>query len=81
MKKYEVRITRLTVLPSDDVTYSEMATNVSIEDESAGEFVKIEQCVRQEQHAAILLNPEEWPTLKDAVDRMILECRPRLQQP
>ena len=24
----------------------------------------------------IAINPEEWPTLRDAIDRMIAECRP-----
>ena len=41
--EYEARITRVTVLPKNDDLWSERATEISIEDESAGEFVVIRQ--------------------------------------
>ena len=43
MPEHITRTTQLTVLPKDDATYSELATTITITDESAGEFVVVEQ--------------------------------------
>jgi hypothetical protein len=56
---------------TDDSTLSEMATTVSVDDEGSGEYVKAEQT----NTGAILINPDEWPAIKEAIDRMISECR------
>lgn len=72
--KYESRITRITVAPEKEPLFSELATTITIDDEAAGEFVVVEQ-----NHSAasgkIAINPEEWPALREAIDRMIKECR------
>jgi len=41
--KYETRITRLSVIPREEPIFSEQATHIAIEDEAAGEFVKVSQ--------------------------------------
>lgn len=71
--QYITRTTQLTVLPKDQEVFSELATHISIDDESAGEFVRVKQDGRTDNSIAI--NPDEWPTLRDAIDRMIQECR------
>jgi hypothetical protein len=76
MREYETRITRLTVLPKDEPIFSEMATDVEIEDEAAGEFVKVTQhdgSVKTEK--SILINPEEWPYIKAAIDQLLSYCK------
>jgi hypothetical protein len=60
------------VHPAGEATIlSEMVTMISIEDEGGGEFVKAEQA----NTGSILINPDEWPELREAIDRMITECR------
>jgi len=76
------RTTRITVMPEGEPIFSEMATHVSIEDEAAGEFLEIEQ---QSGHVGIKdqtikVDADEWPALRDAIDRMMKEITDH-QQP
>lgn len=73
-KHYEIRTTALTVAPEGEPTFSEMATTVAICDEAAGEFVEVKQRGRVDI-GKIQINPEEWPSLREAIDRMIKACR------
>lgn len=73
-KPYEIRTTAMTVAPVGDSTYSEMATTIAIADEAAGEFVEVTQHGRVDI-GKIQINPEEWPSLREAIDRMIKACR------
>lgn len=73
-KPYEIRTTAMTVAPVGDSTYSEMATTIAIADEAAGEFVEVTQHGRVDI-GKIQINPEEWPSLLEAIDRMIKACR------
>lgn len=72
--KYETRLMALMVLPVGQETYSEMATTVAIADEAAGEFVEVKQHGRLDI-GKILVSPEEWPAIREAIDRLIAECR------
>jgi hypothetical protein len=72
---YITRTTELTVLPEGEPIFSEMATIIRIEDEAAGEFVKIKQ---QSGHVdadgqAITVSREEWPAIKQAVETLLAE--------
>jgi hypothetical protein len=47
---------------------------ITIEDEGGGEFVEI----RNEDSVAgtgLRIDQEEWPTLREAIERMVAECR------
>jgi len=70
MTDYKTRTTQIMVHPADSQILSEMVTTVSIDDEGGGEFVKVEQV----NTGSILINPDEWPELRAAIDRMIAEC-------
>jgi len=72
--KYETRVTRLTVLPAGERTFCELATEVMIDDEAGGEFVVLSQEGRNDG-GRVSIDPDEWPTLRKAIDRMIAECR------
>ncbi len=74
MRDYEIRATKLVVAPKGEEVYFEMATSVEIKDEAAGEFVMVSQSGRTDI-GQIAISPEEWPALKDAIDRMIAQCR------
>lgn len=72
MTDYKIRTTQIMVHPAEnDTILSEMATRVSIDDEGGGEFVKAEQT----NTGSILINPDEWPAIREAIDRMVSECR------
>ena len=74
MTQYEVRTVSVAVLPHGEPLYSEMATIVSITDEAAGEFVEVSQS-RCDGENKIQITPEEWPSLRAAIDSAISECR------
>jgi len=74
MRDYEIRATKLVVAPKGEEVYSEMCTFVELTDEAAGEFVMVSQSGRTDL-GKIAISPEEWPALKDAINRMILQCR------
>jgi hypothetical protein len=67
----ETRTLALIVLPDSEPIFHERATRIEIEDESGGEFLTLHQC----EGGKITIDPNEWPTLRAAIDRMIEECR------
>ena len=75
MKPMTKRLTQLTVLPEGEPIFSEMATQITIEDEATGEYVKVWQIRAHAEKGIIEISPEEWPILRDAIDDMIFECR------
>lgn len=72
---YETRITRLTLAPKGEPIFSELATHIEIDDEAAGEFLKISQVGGAAESKALLVNPEEWPQLKAAIEQMLKEIK------
>lgn len=75
---YETRIMELLVGPGGEPAHSEMATTIRITDEGSGEFVEVEQ------HGGpgigkISIARDEWPALRDAIERMIRDCRGEAQ--
>lgn len=75
----ETRITSLIVLPEGEALFSERATVVRIEDEAGGEYVVVSQ-ESVPGRGNIAINPEEWPELREAIDRMVKECRDEPQR-
>jgi len=75
-EKHECRIKAVVVIPNGEPIFGETATTISIEDEAAGEFVSVSQ---QDGHAKyekhLLIDPEEWPMIRDSIDMMIGQCR------
>ena len=65
--------TKLCVVPSRKPIYDEAATTVGLDDEGGGLFVTI----RQEDNLdtnEVKIDPEEWPAIRAAVNRMVREC-------
>lgn len=74
ISEYVTRVTRLTVSPRYESLFSEQATHISIADEAAGEFIEIEQQRDGSAKAqTILVDPEEWPTVKAAIETLLQE--------
>jgi hypothetical protein len=78
--KYITRITKLTVLPEREPVFSEMATDIEIEDEAAGEFVKLTQHGGNAQcEKSILITDDEWPAIRDAIEMLLKEIEEHKQ--
>ena len=75
MKSIIQRCTQITVAPEDEPIFSELATSITIEDEGVGEFLKVSQINDHAKKGTIEITPEEWPTIRDAIDVMIAACR------
>jgi hypothetical protein len=72
------RITQLTVTPDrNHDLFSELATEVFIENEGAGEFLVVSQST-DEGRGEIRIDREQWPVLRSAINRMMTQCRPAL---
>lgn len=70
---YEIRITKITVVPEGEHIFSDRSTDITIVDEASGEFIEVEQHL--EGYGKIGINPEEWPTIRAAIDKMVKECK------
>lgn len=67
----------MTVLPVGDSLFSERATVISIEDEEAGEYIKIKQRTHAtfESNQTVSFDQEEWEEVKGVVTQMFGEIR------
>ena len=72
--KYEIRLTKLSVIPPSEPIFSEQATHVEIEDEAGGEYISVQQH-HEEKRTQIFIDRKQWPQLRVAIDFMIGECR------
>jgi len=74
--KYDVRITQIAVMPKLQPVFSEMTTLIAIDDEAAGEFVKVTQEGGHIKVAkSITIDTDEWPVIRDAIEFMVGQCR------
>ena len=75
--KYEIRATRLTISSQGEAICAESATHVEIMDEGSGEVVRVRQQASyvDDSAQAILIEADEWPALKWAIETMLTNCR------
>ena len=74
--KFEIRVTGVSVLPPDEPLFSERCTRIVIEDEAAGEFLRIRQHTgNTDSEESIAIEPSEWPVLRDAIEFMFCNLR------
>jgi len=71
---YETMVSGYLVLPKGEPIYSEQATMIQLEDEAAGLFVVVKQCPNTGEQK-ISFTHEEWPQIRQAIDRLIKVCR------
>ena len=72
----ETRVVKVMIAPKGERIFSEQTTLVEIEDEAAGEFVKVSQPLTYKSaEFAIFITKDEWPHIREAIDNMIKECR------
>lgn len=71
---YEERITAVVVLPEGKPLFDAHATVIKLDDESAGEFIIIEQHA-DESTGNIRIDIEEWPKIRRAINKMAKRAR------
>lgn len=71
MSKLQTRATRIHLTP--DTIFNERAFSIEIDDEGGGEFLVIRSACCE--HAALSVDVEEWPALRDAIDQMAKNVR------
>lgn len=69
----KTRTTQLTVAPEGEPIFSELAYTVTIDDQAAGEYVVVQ--AMDEGGGKIDIDPAYWPAIRDAIDKMVKECR------
>lgn len=79
MMEYESRITEMTHCTKGVPLFHESSITIRIEDESGGEFLVVSQSTDAGPDNCIRIDPEEWPTLRDVIDRMHAQCRGDVQ--
>jgi hypothetical protein len=63
----------MTILPEGEPTFSDMATDIRIEDEGAGEYLVITQPARNKPSIAI--DTKEWVSIKKVIDQMMVDIK------
>ena len=71
----EVLIAKVAIVPRGEAIFHEMAMSVEIEDEAAGEFVKVSQTNPDAENGVVAIDPGEWKLLRDVIDAMVARCR------
>lgn len=72
--KHEVRPAMWRVGPVGVPAFSETITEVSIVDESGGEFVEVRQ-LHLTENGTVQIDRNEWPALRAAINRAMRLCR------
>jgi hypothetical protein len=67
---YETRTTKMIVGVKNQQIFDDSVTEIEIVDEAAGEFLEISQ-----EGGKLRFDPEEWPHVRDAVEKMFKLCR------
>jgi len=67
----ETIIGSLIVKPHKEPIFSEQATIIALEDEAAGPYVTVSQ---SHEHPKIGFMADEWPAIKEAIERMLEVC-------
>ena len=71
MQNYEMRITKVAVLPVGSDLFCTEATNIEIVDEAAGEFIEVVQLNEEAENGTVRFAPEEWERVRYAMDFMM----------
>lgn len=70
----QARVTQITIVPEGEPIFSERGYSVKIEDNAAGEFIEVQD--HSDDKGRIAINPEDWPALRRAINRMVKNCKP-----
>ena len=63
----------MTLLPESEPIFAESAIKLTIRDDAAGEFLEVATLGEECEAGTILIEPAEWPQLREAIDSMMAE--------
>lgn len=75
MKPYLTRVTRYTIAPQGEPLFAERAIQVELDDEAAGEYIKITTQFDDAENQQVSLDIAEWPHVEAAVRKLIKESK------
>jgi hypothetical protein len=73
--EYETRTIKVLVGVKGEPLYNELGFVVEITDEGGGEFVEVYSAIRESGEGNLRIDAARWPALRDAIDKMLKECR------
>ena len=73
-KAHECRATQYSIGRTGEPIYADGATRIDIDDEAGGEFIVLTQSSLH-QEARITIDPDEWPLVRKAIDKLVKVCR------
>ena len=65
------QVTKISVRPEGEPLFSELNTDIEIDDESAGQFIVVSQARTDVEKCVVRIDREEWPILRDAIEEMV----------
>jgi hypothetical protein len=71
----EIRVLSKIMLPKGNPIFSESAIICSIEDDAAGEYIKLTGL--SEPGGEVCIDPHEWATLRAMIDSMVDDIQKR----
>ena len=74
-EELEIRVLSKIMLPKGKPIFSESAITCSIEDEAAGEYIKLTS--QSDSGGEICFDPCEWPIMKAMIDSMVDDIQKR----
>lgn len=66
-------MTQITLVTEGEPLFSERGYTVKIEDHAAVEFIEVQD--HSDDDGRIAINPEDWPALRRAINRMVKNCQ------
>ena len=70
--EYQTRTTQVLVCVKGEAIYNELGFVIEITDEGGGDFVEVSPTT---EPGKLRIDKRCWPTLRDAIERMLGECR------
>jgi hypothetical protein len=70
--KYSTRMTKVVVVQQGKPIFHESATFIEIEDDAAGEYIKLIQ-ERDQERQTLAFDREEWSAVRESIDAMFAE--------
>jgi len=75
MDKYHIITKTLTVKPKDMEIFSDMATEVQIDDDGGGAFIVLRQHPSHRDVQEVKIDPCEWPWIIKAVEQQLEQIK------
>ena len=73
--EYETRTIKVLVGVKGEPMYNELGFVIEITDEGGGEFLEVYSTTGESGEGNLRIDSRCWPALRDAIDKMLKECR------